>query len=234
MNRIYCLLLVALFVSCKNSQKQSELTVKDCDNTKLVSYFLPISNFSKERILVYSLSSNRDSLVEINKKHHKLHADKDSLMTLVSKNMDGRIVDSIMYKMYDGIPKLHQMFSEVEFYPKLIQTKKTITGNRFCEFSTFKDILEYTILPSGEEVHYIFEGYVTHTKYVTKEFKGKEYNCAIYESEKELTVTSKANIEKMKGTAVSCGCENLGEIYSKVTLENGQIVEQKLIDIIEN
>lgn len=234
MNRIYLYIMAILLFSCSNTQKQRELEVKDCDNRKLVNYIFPIDNFVKEKTLVYSLKSNRDSLPEIFKKHFKLKVDKDSLLIVVLKNAQEKTVDSSIFIINDGIPKTYKIFSKVDFYPNLLLTKKTIIGNRFCEFTTYKDIYEYTIpSPKGEVINN-FTGYVTHKKYVTKKFKGIEYNCAILESDKELTVKFNGGIEKIKGISIGCSCKNLGELYSIVTLENDHIVEQKLIDIIEH
>lgn len=229
---IYFIFIIG-FLGCQNSQKKVELTSKNCDNTKLVNYVYPINNFIGEKTLVYSLKSNRESTTEFFKKSYSLKVDKDTLLFIITKNSQGKIADSTILSLNDGIPKVIESFTSLNSHPDLIPTKDSIVGNRFCEFGTFGNSYEYTIPTDNGEVHRKFKGYDTHKEYVKKVFNGVEYNCAILESEKILTVKFNGRKEMLKGTWTGCSCENIGELYSTTETEDGLVIEHKLEQIIE-
>ncbi|APY06866.1 hypothetical protein BWZ20_00500 [Winogradskyella sp. J14-2] len=205
----------------------------DCDNTKLVDYVYPIDNFIYERTLIYSLKSNRESTKEIIRKTYNLRAEKDTILTSISKNAQNITNDSTIFALKNGIPKIVKSFTKVEAHPNLIETKETISENRFCEFATFEDSSEYDVPTENGNMNWKFNGFTTHKKYVTKLFNGKEYNCAIFESEKTLTIELNGNKQQLKGTWKGCGCEGIGELYSTTKTEDGLVIEHRLEEIIE-
>ncbi|GAA4277927.1 hypothetical protein [Aquimarina mytili] len=227
------LILVIGFLNCLSSQKKSPQTNIECDNTKLVNYVYPISNFVKEKKLIYSLKSNRDAMIELFEKSYVLNTDTDSLLIRFTKNSQEKTTDSIIFSLKNGIPKILKSFTKVDSHPYLIPTNETITGNQFCEFSTFGDISEYKISTENGEVFRKFDGHTTHKEYVKKEFNGVKYNCAIFESKKTLIVKFRGITQELKGTWVGCACENIGELYSTTKTEDGYVIESKLEKIIE-
>ncbi|TWO31537.1 hypothetical protein E1J38_013525 [Seonamhaeicola sediminis] len=229
---LYFIILTGL-LSCQNSEKKVELKSKDCNNTKLVSYIYPISNFTNEKTFVYSLKSNSESKTELFKKRYSLKVDKDSLLFSVTENSQGIVTDSTIFTLTNGIPKVLESFTRVDVYPELLPTKDSIVGNRFCEFGTFGNSFEYEIPFNGKMVSRKFQGHTTHKEYVKKVFNGIEYNCAIMESRKTLTAEFNGQTEKLNGTWTGCTCEGLGELYSTTKTENGMVIEHKLEEIIE-
>ncbi len=234
MKHTILLLIIFGLLNCQNSQKQFKTTTMDCDNTKLVDYVYPIDNFFNERTLVYSLKSNRGRTKEIIKKTYNLKVEKDTLLTSISKNAKNITNDSTIFALKNGIPKIIKSFTKVEAHPDLIVTKETISENRFCEFATFADSSEYDVPTENGKMNWKFDGFTTHKKYVKKIFNGKEYNCAIFESEKTLTVELNGNKQQLKGTWKGCGCEGIGELYSTTRTEDGLVIEHQLEEIIEN
>ncbi len=230
---MYYLVIIILILSCQNSQKNIKTTDDNCNNYKLVNYVYPIDNFIKEKTFVYSLKSNRESTKELFRKSYKSKIDKDSLLFSVSKNSKGITTDSTIFIVNKGIPKILKTYTRVDFYPNLLPAKETIIGNRYCEFTTFGDSFEYKVPTENGEVMTVFKGQTTHKEYAKKEFNGVEYNCAIFESKKTMTITFNGKNEKLKGTWKGCACENLGELYSSTTTEDGLVIEQKLEEIIE-
>jgi hypothetical protein len=233
MKRLYYLLTIIILLSCQNTQKKTDLKNNKCDNKKLVNYVYPMNNFIKEKTFLYSLKSNKESETEFFEKKYKLKIDKDSLLFSITKNSEGITTDSTVFTVKKGIPKIIKSYTKVDFHPNLLLAKKTIIGNRYCEFTTFEDSFEYKIPTENGEVVREFKGQTKHVEYVKKEFNGIEYNCAVFESKKTLTASFNGKTEKLKGIWKGCSCENLGELYSTTTTENGFIIEQKLEKIIE-
>lgn len=198
-----------------------------------MNYVNPISNFTNKKTLLYSLKSNRESQSELFKKRYSLKIDKDSLLFSFTENSQGIVTDSTIYALTNGIPKVLQSFTRVDSYPDLILTKDSIVGNRYCEFGTFGNSFEYEIPFNGKMVSRKFQGHTTHKEYVKKMFNGIEYDCAIVESEKTLTVEYNGRTEKLNGTWTGCTCENLGELYSTTKTDDGMVIEHKLEEIIE-
>ncbi|MEW7292843.1 hypothetical protein [Aquimarina sp. 2304DJ70-9] len=221
------------FLSCQTSQKKVEPTNDNCDNTKLVNYVYPIENFVKEKTFVYSLTSNRESGIEYSRKSYRLQTEKDSLITSVTKDSQEKTIDSTVFSFKNGIPKILKSYTRVDSYPNLIPTKENIVGNRYCEFTTFGDSSEYKIPTDDGDIYRKFKGHTTHKEYVKREFNGIEYNCAIFESKKTLTVEFNNRTQKLGGTWTGCACENIGELYSTTKTEDGLIIEHKLEEIIE-
>jgi hypothetical protein len=234
MKHTILLLIIFGLLNCQNSRKQFKTTTIDCDNTKLVDYVYPIDKFINEKTFVYSLKSNREETKEIIRKTYNLRVEKDTLLTSISKNAQNITNDSTIFALKNGIPKIIKSFTKVEAHPDLIETKETISENRFCEFATFEDSSEYDVPTENGNMNWRFNGFTTHKKYVTKVFNGKEYNCAIFESEKTLTVELNGNKQQLKGTWKGCGCEGIGELYSTTKTEDGLVIEHQLEEIIEN
>ena len=232
--RLLFFLIAIVLSSCQNSKKKAEVITENCDNQKLLNYIYPINNFIKERTLIYSLKSNKEPTTEFYKNTFKLKIEKDSLLFSVSKNSNGITNDSTIYTINNGIPKILKTFTRADIYPGLIPATVTTTGNKYCEFGTFGNSFKYVIPTENGDVTREFKGYATHVKYVKEVFKGVEYNCAIIESKKTLSASFNGKTEKLKGTWKGCACENIGELYSTTTTENGLVIETKLVDIIEN
>ncbi len=229
---LYFILLIG-FLSCQKSQKKLELTSSNCNNTKLVNYIHPISNFNKGRTFIYSLKSNRNSKIEFFKETYSMEVDKDSLLFSMVKNAQGKVTDSTILTITNGIPKVRESFTRVDIYPELLPTKDSIVGNSYCEFGTFWDSYEYKIPVDNKIVSRKFQGRTTHKEYVKRVFNGVEYQCAIIESEKTLTTEFNGQTEKLSGTWTGCSCENLGELYSTTKTEDGMVIEYTLEKIIE-
>ncbi len=230
---LYFIILIGL-LSCQNSEKKVDSQSKDCNNTTLVSYIYRISNFTDGRTYLYSLKSNREPEIQWFKKRYSLKVDKDSLLFRVTENAQGIVTDSTILSLTNGIPKIKESFIRVDAYPEMIPTKDSIVGNRYCEFGTFENSLEYEIPFNGKMVSRKFQGHTTHKEYVKKVFNGREYNCAIMESQKILTVQFNGRTEKLAGTWTGCTCESLGELYSTTKTEDGMVIEHKLEEVIEH
>ncbi|MCH9661256.1 MAG: hypothetical protein K0U54_10140 [Bacteroidetes bacterium] len=225
---------ITVLVSCENAKKQNVIIDPNCDKTKLVNYIHPIDNYLKEKSLVYSLQSNADSNVEYFKKEFKLKIDKDSLLFNISKDSLGVITDSTIFSVTNGIPLLQKSYTRVpDLFPFMIPVKIVTVGNKFCEYTTYSDSNSYKIPMENGEMTRNFKGYTTHKKYVKEVFNGIQYNCAIIESSKTLTVSFKGREDMVEGTWTGCVCENLGELYSKTVLENGRVINQQLEQVIE-
>ncbi len=232
MKYFFCLFAILSLVYCKNPKEETVLVDTNCDNTKLVDYVYPVNNFLEGKTFVYSLKSNQEATIDTIRKEFKVY--KDSLLVKISKDTLGVITDSTVFKVTNGIPETLDSYTKApSLNPDLLPTKTVITGNRYCEFSTYKSTYSYTIPTINGDMSREFKGHTTHKGYVKKQFNNVEYECALFESEKTVTVSIKGMSEKLKGTWKGCGCKGLGELYSTTTLENGLVLEQQLEEIIE-
>ena len=234
MRHITYIIITLLFCSCENSIKNNVLVDNNCDNNKLVDYVYPINNFIEEKTLVYSLRNNKDSNIEYSRQEFKSKIDKDSLLSKVSINSIGTVTDSTIYIIRNGIPEIQESYTRViDLNPNILQTKSVITGNKFCEFTTYNEVYSYKIPTEKGVMTREFKGNTTHKMYVKKTFNGVEYDCAIYESDKTMTVSFNGRKDEIKGNWKGCACKNLGELYSQTTLENGLVLNNQLEEIIE-
>ena len=231
MKHILYIILAVVLLSCKNSGNKIDSINQDCNNLKLVNYIDPISNFTNGKTFLYSLKSNSEDEPKLFKKRRWLEISKDSLLFSVTESSQGAVIDSTIFTVNNGVPKVKESYTKVDEYPDFLITKDSVVGNRYCEFGTFWNSYEYQIPLNGKMISRKFQGHTTHKKYVKKTFNGIEYDCAIIESKKTLIVEYDGRTEKLNGTWTGCGCENLGELYSTTKTDNGIVINHKLIEV---
>lgn len=231
MKSFFYLISLMIMLSCDNIKKNTSKNT-NCDQPKLVNFVHPIQNYKNENTLIYSLKTNENSNIVYTK--HSYRLGEDSLLYHTIRDGLGIMTDSVIFSLKEGIPELLESYTkEFDVSPDFIRTKNEGNGGIYCEFNTFESIYSYIIPTEKGDIYREYQGITSHLKYTKETFKGIEYNCAIFEANKSMKVIYEGITEQVNGKSIGCSCENLGELYSIVTLENGLVITQQLIEVVE-